>query len=181
MDGVELAVFTPRKAGEHRVVELQRGVAPQLVDGVMVPGTAALVVKFAVPDAIKLAKAEARASDALAYIRQSASHLALYGFSDLGVSQDDVPALARLVTGIETALALWVDWNFADLVDGVAVKAELNPVNIGRVMEDLSIRAAWSAHLDLASPLERAEGNVYAASPNTSSEGAAQPVEAAGS
>lgn len=180
MEGHALAVYAPRQAGQHRIAELQRGSASVLrEDGSILPGTPSLVVKFEVPDAIAMVKAEHQASEALHHIRKSAASLARYGFSEAGVKEDDVPALARLVTAIETAVALFRDWNFAEVVDGAAVKVELNPINIGRLMEDANIRAAWSAHLDQASPLERAEGNVYAASPNGSSAEAAKPVEAA--
>lgn len=183
MEGVKPAVFGPRAAGQRRRAVLQEGLA-EIRDGDLVlrEEQPPLVVEFVVPDAVLMAKAEAAASEAMSHIRRTASHLATYGLSDAGVSPDDVPALARIVTAIETAVLLWKDWNFAELATdeaGVlldppqAVEVVITPANVARLLEDANIRAAWSAHLDAASPLERAEGNVYAASPNGSSEGAA--------
>lgn len=165
MEGFELAVYAPRTAGELRIAVLQPG------DGKNPP----LAVKFAVPDYLDVCKADAKAADAMAAIREASGHLGVYGLKDRKIPDDDLLALSRLVSSVETAMLLWKDWNFAEVPKGnkKAVKLELTPANVLRLLEDAGCRAAWLAHYDNASPLERAEGNESAVSPDGSTGAAA--------
>ena len=165
MEGFEPAVIAPRKVGETRVAVLQ---AAQ-------ENRPALAIKFAAPDFLVLASAEATASAALAAVRESSQALRDYGFGDRRFDDSEMPGLARLVVAVETAALLWRDWNAAvvDPATGEVTALPLERRHIVRVLEDPQIRAAWNAHLEVASALEREEGNVSAASPLGSTASAA--------
>jgi hypothetical protein len=173
MEGFDLAVFAPRTAGELRVAVLQPG------DGAAPP----LAVQFAVPDYLDICKADAKAAEAMAAIREASGHLGVYGLKDRKIPDDDLLALSRLVSSVETAKLLWRDWNFAEVPKGKKdpVKLALTPANILRLLEDAGCRAAWLAHFDNASPLERAEGNGSAASLTGSTASAANSADSVGS
>lgn len=65
----------------------------------------------------------------------------------------------------------WLDHELATGVE--AALSPLTPENIAHVLSSANLRAAWMVQLDANSPVERAEGNVYAASADMSSAGAA--------
>jgi hypothetical protein len=158
MEGFAPAVYAPRKAGELRIAVLQEG------SGENAPP---LAVQFAVPDYLEICKAEAKAAEAMAAIREASGHLTVYGLKDRKIDDTDLAGLARLVSNVETARHLWRDWNFHEKDgEGVLHKVALNAANILRLLEDSGCRTAWAAHFDAATPLERAEGNVSAALPN---------------
>jgi len=168
----KLAVFRQRVPGGLRTVYLEAA-----VDNGLPP----LAVQFVVPDGVQLAQAEAAAATALSHIRQSAEHLGEYGLQNKPLSEGEVSALARIITAVESAALLWKDWNYAEVPTGGGepVKQKLTRDKLARVLSDSQIRGAWLVHLDQASPLERAEGNVSAASLNGSSEEAANTAKGA--
>lgn len=165
MEGFKPAVIAPRKAGETRVAVLQAAHENR----------PALAIKFATPDFLVLASAEATASAALAAVRESSQALQDYGFGDRRFDDAEMPGLARLVVAVETAARLWLEWNVAvvDPATGEVTALPLERKHIVRVLEDAQIRAVWNAHLEAASALEREEGNVSAASPLGSTASAA--------
>lgn len=172
MEGFAPAVFAPRKAGEHRIAILQGG------EGERPP----VAVKFITPDFLLIAKAEASAARALASVRDSADLIGAYGFEERTFTDDELPGLARLIASVETAAELWVDWNFAELNDeGQPEVLPLTRANIVRLLEDQQIRLVWNAHLESASPLERDEGNGFAASPGGTTAEAANTADNASS
>lgn len=171
MEGFEPAVIAPRKAGEPRIAVLRDTVFDE-AGAVVKP---AIAVQFVVPDFLILSTAEAASAAALAAIRESGKALESYGFTERQFTDAELPGLSRLVTAIETAAHLWRDWNAAsrDPESGAVTVWPLDRAHIGRLLEDAQIRAAWNAHLEAASPLEREEGNAYAASPPGSTASAA--------
>lgn len=158
MEGFAPAVFTPRKAGERRVAILQQGDDIKPV----------LAVEFITPDFLELSKAEAAAARAIHAVRENSEVVEVYGFPARRFEDDEIPGLSRLIVSVETAFHLWRAWNFAEIdkKSGQAVVLELNRTNIARLLEDQQVRAVWSAQLEMASPLERDEGNGSAVSPN---------------
>lgn len=166
-----LAVFRRRQPGDLRRVALQDGAPP-------------LWVEFEVPDGIRLAAIEAAASQALVVLVSQPALLERYGLTDKARSREDLLAFTRSLTAIEAAIQLWRDWNYAlESADGLAPqKASLKPEIISRLLIDnADVRSAWLIQLDAASPLERAEGNVYGASPSMSSDEAPPTATDAGS
>lgn len=166
-----LAVFRRRQPGALRRVALQDGAPP-------------LWVEFEVPDGVKLAAIDAAASHALSVLVSQPSVMARYGLEARAPSRDDILAFTRSLILIEAAIQLWRDWNYALEVDPgePPVKGVLKPEVIARLLIDnADARSAWSMHLDGASPLERAEGNVYGASPSMSSDEAPPTATDAGS
>lgn len=172
MEGFAPAVFASRKAGEHRTAVLQAGDENR----------PSLAVKFITPDFLLISKAEASAARALASVRDSADLISAYGFDERTFTDDELLGLARLIASVETAAELWVDWNFAELDEaGQPQILPLTRANIVRLLEDQQIRLVWNAHLEAASPLERDEGNVSAASPNGNTAEAATTADSASS
>lgn len=169
----KLAVFSERKPGERRLVELAP--APR-------PGEAPLVVEFEIPSPVDMAAIEANATNVVRNLRAAQDSLGRYGLEDGKLTDEQLDGMIFYVTAVESAVALWRDWNFAlQPLDGSApVKAPLDLENIARVMKNPRIRAAWNVHLDQASPLERAEGNGSGASLNTSSDGTGEAPNTAG-
>lgn len=151
-----LAVFKRRHPGELRLAALDDGAPP-------------LLVEFEVPDGLKLAQAEAAAAKAMATLRESPAYLTRYGLAERRLEDEEIGALARVVTAMETAFLLWRDWTAAHVVDGEVERRPLTAAHIAEVLLDQNLRMAWLIHLDAASPLERAEGNGSGASPNGSS------------
>ncbi|WP_156396214.1 hypothetical protein [Caulobacter sp. Root343] len=150
-------MFTPRKAGEHRIAVLQQGDDKKPV----------LAVEFITPDFLELSKAEAAGARAIQAVRENSEVVEAYGFPARRFENDELPGLSRLIISVETAFHLWRDWNFAEVDPATKqpVVLELNRTNIARLLEDQQVRAVWGAHLEAASPLERDEGNGSAASP----------------
>lgn len=175
-----LAVFRPRVPGEIRIVRLQAAVPD---------GPPPIAVSFRVPDGLQLAQAEAAAARSISQIRESATALGDYGLNQSPLSESELSALARIIAAVETAMVLWTDWNYAefepvsggqgDALGSVPVKQKLTRDKVCRVLSDPVVRAAWLTHLDQVSPLERAEGNVSAASLNGNTAEAATIAEAA--
>lgn len=152
-------------------------------------GPLPLVVEFVVPDGLQLAQAESAAARSMLHIRESATALGDYGLNQSPLSESELSALARIIAAVETAMVLWRDWNYAEYppsADGqgpdlsaAPVKQKLTRDKVCRVLSDPAVRGSWLTHLDHVSPLERAEGNVSAASLNGSSAEAATIAEAA--
>jgi hypothetical protein len=164
-----LAVHRRRTPGGTRIALLDDGQPP-------------LGVVFEIPDSLASAEIEAAASEALSIVRRTPAYLSRYGLAEKAALTDlQVAALARVVTAIEAAIRLWKDWNYAepDAETGEAVRSPLNPETIAHVLSSANLRAAWMIHLDAASPVERAEGNVFAVSPDTISGEAADTVATA--
>lgn len=160
LDGAPLAVFRRRAPGEIRNIALDDGDPP-------------LLVAFEVPDGAVMAEAEAAVSMSMAHLRENPKALRRYGLPERALSDAQLAATARIATAVETAVLTWRDWTYSrEGVDEPGVKAPLTPEVIAGLLLDQHIRAAWTLHLDAASPLERAEGNVSGVSPNTNTDGA---------
>lgn len=158
----QLAVFSQREPGERRIVELA---APSR------PGEAPLVVEFEIPTPLQLARIEAAATNAIRDLRKGQLSLRRYGLSDGQLTDEELEGMILFVTAVESARALWRDWNFAlQPAEGEPVKAPLDLDHIAKLLSVTSFRSAWNLHLDLASPLDRAEGNGFGASLNTNSD-----------
>ncbi len=166
LENAPLAVFKRRQVGETRLAALDGGDPP-------------LLVEFEIPGGLVLAQAEAAAARAMSVIRESPAYLSRYGLEERRLSDDEIGALARVVTAMETAFLLWRDWTAAHEVDGRIERRPLTEAHIAEVLLDQNLRMAWLVHLDAASPLERAEGNGSGVSPNGSSEEAPNTAEAA--
>lgn len=157
----ELAVFSRREPGERLLATLAGAVDKH----------PALVVAFEVPTPLQLAQYEARAMNAIRAIKQGALSLMHYDLPDGQLTDDEIEGLSLFITAVESAQLLWKDWNFALQPDeGPAVKAPLDLAHILIVLGKPAHRQAWNIWLDVASPLERAEGNGSGVSPNTSSD-----------
>lgn len=157
----ELAVFSRREPGERRLAVLAD----------KVDGHPALVVSFEVPTPLQLAQYEAQAMNAIRDIRRGALSLMNYDLPDGQLSDEEIEGLASFITAVESARLLWKDWNFAlQPAEGPPVKAPLDLQHILIVLGKPAHRQAWNIWLDVASPLERAEGNGSGVSPNTSSD-----------
>ncbi|MEH0194574.1 hypothetical protein V7S57_02445 [Caulobacter sp. CCNWLY153] len=163
------AKYRAREPGRLEIAVLQDGDPP-------------LAVEFEAPsDGVTPAKAEAKAGEALHHIRASRQGLARYGYAT-GLQAEDLPGLTRLALAVESAILSWKRWNYAvQEADGEFRIQPLTAENIGQVLADPDIRAAWMAHWANATGLERDEGNGSAASLNTSSEEAAPLAEGASS
>lgn len=164
-----LAVYQPNPKGEVLTVELERASEGQ-------PST---LVRFRRPSAVELAQIEASARRHAADLMRGETSRARYGLDgDAALDEAVIGALSPLIAAIESAALLWTDWNLGDLIgEGDARTAVKAPLTFERIVELLRgrprAREAWSIHLDNASPLDRVEGNVFAASPDTTMGGAA--------
>lgn len=165
-----LAVFRRRVAGETRIRALDSADPPA-------------VIKFVVPDPLMIAEYEAAAQQAMETVRKTPAYLDRYGLkAEADLTDSKVAGLSRIVVAVESAVLLWKDWNIADPGEGeggTPVKRPMTAANIAALLGDQNLRAAWMMHLDDASPMERAEGNVSAASPTTTSGEAATTAGAA--
>ena len=163
-------VVQRRTPGEIRLAALDAGEPP-------------ITIAFVIPDGLMSSRIEAEAARALAAVRLTPATLARYGLTAEGeLAENQLAALSRLVTAVESAILLWRDWNIHDPPPdegGAPVKRGLTSVNIAELLSDTNLRAAWMVQLDAASPLDRSEGNVFAASPNGSSEEAADTAKTA--
>lgn len=156
------AIHRRRKAGEAVVVALDAGEPP-------------LAVRFETPDALASAEIEAAVAEAMSVVRRTPGYLTRYGMAERAALTDlQVAALARTITAIESAIRLWRAWNYAEVDEaGAPAVVAMTPEAIAHVLSSANLRAAWMVQLDAHGPVERAEGNVYAASADTSSDGAA--------
>lgn len=160
-----LAVYRPNPPGEILTVELERGGE----------GQPSLLVRFRRPSPVDVAEIEARARRAAADLLSGQIARARYGVDGDALKDEAVIAsLTPLVSAIESASMLWTDWNLGDETPEGPVKASLDVARIAELLRGRpNARAAWAIHLDNAGPLDRAEGNGSAASPVTSTDGAA--------
>lgn len=169
----KLAVFSRRQPGERRIVELAAGEGEQ----------ASLLVEFEIPTPLQLARIEAEGMNAIRDLRRGQFSLRRYGLPDGQLTDGEIEGLAVFITAVESARVLWRDWNYAKEPPAgeQPVKAPLDLEHIVEVLSVPHFRSAWNIHLDMASPLERAEGNGSGASPNTSSDVTAEaPTTATG-
>lgn len=166
-----LAVYRENPADEVLTVELEQG------DGTR-PST---LVRFRRPSPVDLAEIEARARANMQDLLKG--HLARSRYGVEGEALKDeavVGTLAPLISSIESAVHLWTDWNVGDVGPDGPVARPLSVETIAAFLRGRPrARAAWNVHLDNASPMDRAEGNGSAASPNTSTGEAANTAAAA--
>lgn len=184
----ELAVFRPRQPGALRIVMLRD--EPRDDAGQPLPpdrgGGNAVKIAFRVPTPLEEAAYEGRAQETFRIVQENTTLLLRYGFSTNELSDDELSGLREIVFLTEAAVELWEDWNVAivessggDAPPAPLAKLELTAVNIAKVLGDRRMRLAWNVHLDEACSLERAEGNAYAVSPNTTSGEAANTADVA--
>lgn len=160
-----LAVYRPRPTGEI-TVEIEGG------DDTAPP----LVVRFRVPGPEDQAVIEARCRDAMLNLLQGKGVEARYGFGFGPVDENAVAALSPFVSAVESAAALITDWNYA-LAGDPPSKVEITPQTIATLFRGRpAARSGWVLQYEGASPLERAEGNGSAASPDGTSATAANTV-----
>lgn len=164
-----LAVYRPNPAGEVLTAELERAGE----------GQSSLLVRFRRPSAVDLAEIEAKARRSASDLLRGETSRLRYGLDGEGALDEAViGALSPLIAAIESASMLWTDWNLGDLVgEGENRKAVKALLTFDRIVELMRgrprAREAWSIHLDNASPMDRVEGNVFAASPDMTMGGAA--------
>ncbi len=175
------AAFSPRAVAATVDVELEGGLPAFGTPGQPEyrPAHPPLVARFRVPDAVTLAGLEAKAREQGGALVKAQAAGQRYGLEGEALANPDVVAhLVPLITAIETATALIVDWNYAR-PDG-AGGFEKAPISVEVVSELFRgrprVRQAWLIHLDNVSPMERVEGNASAASPSTTSATAANTV-----
>ncbi len=180
-----LAVYRRRPVGEVLTAEIEGGMPPRPPSDAEPqghPGLPALVVRFRVPGPEDLAVIEARCREAMVNLIQGRGSENRYGLAAEGVMDENtISALSPFIAAVESAAQLFKDWNlgFAG-PDGRVLKEALSPQAIAELFRGRPLaRAGWMLQYDGVSPLERAEGNVSAASPNTTSAMAANTVEGA--
>ena len=167
-----LAVYARRQPGATITAEIEGAT----------DGQPALVVRFRVPGPVETAQIEARTRDAMLGLIQGAGGLTRYGLAGGGaLDANETASLATFVSAVESAGVLVTDWNLAIAVDGgKPVKQDVNVEAIAELFRGRpNARAGWVLQYDTASPLERAEGNGTAASPDTTSATAANIAEGA--
>ena len=173
---IPLAVYRSRPTGQI-VVEIEGGYPEEPPQGDQ-PGRPALpplVVQLRVPGPVDCALIEARGREALLNLLQGHEAGSRYGLDSGPIDEAVVAQLAPFITAVESAAHLITAWNYATLnADGQPVRV---PINAGTIAELFrgrpSARSGWMLQFETVSPLERAEGNVFAASPNTTSATAA--------
>ena len=164
-----LAVYRPNPPGELLLAELERAGE----------GQSQLLVRFRRPSPVDLAVIEASARRNTADLLRGEASRDRYGLSGPELIDESViAALAPLIAAAEAASLLWTDWNLGDLTgEGETRTAVKAPLTFDRIVDLLRgrprAREAWAIHLDNASPLDRVEGNVFAVSPDTTMDGAA--------
>ena len=176
---LELAVYNPRPPGQVLTAEIEGGLPPlppsdDYPQGH--PGIPGLFVKFRAPDPEDGAVIEARCREAMAALLQGRGAERRYGFTSGKVLDEAaIAALAPFISAVESASLLVTDWNLAyPDAEGRPVKAPLSPDAIAELFRGRPLaRAGWNLQYETVSPLERAEGNVSAASPDTTSATAA--------
>lgn len=175
-DDIGLAVFTRERAGGMVTAELEPArIDPAFGDRPEIEHPA-LIVRFRRPSPVDLAQIEARSRVQIMDLMKGVTARNRYGLEGEALTDEAVvSAMAPLVTGIEGAFLLWTDWNLGEVgPDGKAVKVPLTVERIAELFRGRPrVRTAWNVHLDAASPMDRAEGNVYAASPDTTTDAAA--------
>ncbi|NBB65300.1 hypothetical protein GVN18_39235, partial [Pseudomonas sp. ODNR1LW] len=164
-------------------VEIEGGVPPSPAEGdrPAQTGLAPLVVQFKVPDPVDCAVIEAKGRETLLNLMQGRGADRRLGLSLTVLDETTVAALAPFVTAVESATHLIKAWNYAVLDEtGRAVRAPIEAETIAELFRGRPVaRAGWTLQYETASPLERAEGNGFAASPDTTSATAANTAGAA--
>lgn len=178
-DEFGLAVYGGRQGEDLLTVVLEGELAPDPERGLT--GSPPLVARFRRPSPVDLAQIEAQArTQTLDLLKGQGARLRYNLSGDPLQDEAVVSALAPLIAAIEGAVHLITDWNFAEIGPDGPVKAPITVETVARLFAGRpAVRAAWSVHLDNASPLDRVEGNVSAASPNTNMDEAANTAEAA--
>ena len=164
-----LAVFRRRPEGEVLTVEIEGG------DEMRPP----VVVQFRVPDSTTTALIEARTREAMLNLMQGKGAERRYGVTASGaLDESTIASLAPLISAVESAALLITDWNVAyPDSEGRPIKAARTPEAFAELFTGRPLcRAGWTLQYETVSPLERAEGNVSAASLDTTSATAANTV-----
>lgn len=182
-DDLPLAVYRPRPADQMMTVEIEGGLPAVPADGDQAerPALPPLVVQFKVPDPVDCAVIEARGRETLLNLMQGRGADRRLGLSLTVLDENTVAALAPFVTAVESGAHLIKAWNYARLDEaGQPVRAPIDAETVAELFRGRPVaRAGWTLQYETASPLERAEGNVFAASPATTSATAANTAEAA--
>lgn len=178
-----LAVYAARAPDQLMTVEIEGGLPPVPPDGDNLgrPGLAPLVVQFKVPDPVDCAVIEARGRETLLNLMQGRGADRRLGLSLTVLDENTVAALAPFVTAVESAAHLIKAWNYARLDEaGRPQRAPIDAETVAELFRGRPVaRAGWTLQYETASPLERAEGNGFAASPATTSATAANIAGAA--
>jgi|GEM_PF-2484108 len=178
MEDMPLAVFTRRPAEERLTVEIEGGLpaVPEMEGHAGHAAAPPLVVRFRVPGPEDAALIEARTRQATLNLLQGRGAEARYGLKPMGeLDEAALAALGGFISAVESGAHLIEAWNLA--IVGADGKPERVPVTAEAVAELFrgrpAARAGWTLQYDNASPLDRAEGNGFAASPATTSATAA--------
>lgn len=178
-----LAVYQPRTADQMVVVEIEGGLPAVPADGDQPAqaGLPPLVVQFKIPDPVDCAVIEASGREMLLNLMQGRGADRRFGLTLTVLDENTIAALAPFVTAVESAAHLIKAWNYAlPGADGQPVRQPITPETVAELFRGRPVaRAGWTLQYETASPLERAEGNVFAASPDTTSATAANTAGAA--
>lgn len=176
VEDLPLAVYRSRPEG-YILAEIEGGhpETPAHGDQPAREGQPPLVVKLKVPDPVDCAIIEARGREALLNLMQGHEAGNRYGLDSGAIDETVVAQLAPFITAVESAAHLIKGWNYATLdASGTAVRAPVTAANIAELFRGRPLaRSGWMLQFETVSPLERAEGNVFAASPDTTSATAA--------
>lgn len=175
LNDLPLAVYRTRPEGVI-LAEIEGGEYKAGADGQPEVVTPPLVVKFRVPTATDAATVEARCRESMLQLMQGRGAQTRYGLDPSAIDEQTLAGLSPFIAAVESATLLVQDWNYGRAgADGrppekIPVSAEaIAELFRGRPLA----RAGWTLQYDTVSPLERAEGNGFAASPNTTSATAA--------
>lgn len=179
MDGLPLAVYRPRPVGVI-TAEIEGGEHRAGADGQPEMITPPLVVRFRVPSPTDAAAIEARGREAMLQLMQGHGAQSRYGLDPSAIDEQTLAALSPFIAAVESAALLVQDWNYGRMGPEGPEKVPVSPEAIAELFRGRPLaRAGWTLQYDTVSPLERAEGNDFAASPDTTSAMAATTAGAA--
>jgi hypothetical protein len=177
-DDLPLAVYDKRVPGKLVLAEIEGGVSAAEDR----PALAPLFFRFRVPGPEDSAIIEARSREAMLNLIQGRGAEARYGLTgNAAMDEGAIAALTPFITAIESAALLVVDWNYAIRdPDGAVAKVAITPETIAELFRGRPLaRSGWNLQYETVTPMERSEGNVSAASPDTTSATAANTAEGA--
>lgn len=179
LNDLPLAVYRTRPEGVI-LAEIEGGEYRAGADGQPEMVTAPLVVQFRVPSPTDAATIEARCREAMLQLMQGLGATTRYGLEPTAIDEQTLAGLAPFIAAVESATLLVKDWNYARMGDDGPEKVPVSAEAIAELFRGRPLaRSGWTLQYDTVSPLERAEGNGFAASPNTTSATAATTAGAA--
>lgn len=175
-----LAVYRTRPEGVV-LAEIEGGEYKAGADGQPEMVTPPLVVRFRVPSPTDAATIEARCREAMLQLMQGHGAQTRYGLEPSSIDEQALAGLAPFVAAVESATLLVDDWNYGrQAAGGEPEKVPVSAEAIAELFRGRPLaRSGWTLQYETVSPLERAEGNGFAASPDTTSATAATTAGAA--